>query len=109
LSLDLVLGELLRATKRQMSQRYGLWVGETGPLPDRPLTLSHRDGLLCFEVAGEVYGVPARGVWVEYCAISLREFVAMPPWILRGRSIDVGGSLDAASFNGNSLAVKRGG
>ena len=98
-------GEVLRATRRWIAQRHGLRDGAYGPLPDCPLALSFSDGLLRIEVAGEVYGCPAQGVWVQDCRISLREFLAMPYWMLRGRSVQLVRSLDAISLGSYDVRV----
>lgn len=98
-------GEVFRATRRWIAQRHGLQDGETGPLPDLPLMLSHRDGLLRMKVAGEVYGCPARGVWVDDCSVSLRAFNTLSPWRLRGRTIRLERSLTDLLLRGDALAV----
>jgi hypothetical protein len=98
-------GEVLRSTRRWLAQRHGLRDGAYGPLPDCPVALSFSDGLLRFEVAGEACGCPAQGVWVEDCRISLREFLAMPYWKLRGWRVQLERSLDAILFGGHGLAV----
>lgn len=103
----LVDGEILRMTKRLMTRRHGLPPVTIGPLPDARLALSHRDGLLRLEIGAEVYAIPAQGVWIEDCTVSLREFLAMPAQHLRGHRFDVIRSANAISFGGNELPVDR--
>jgi hypothetical protein len=80
-------GKTLRATRRVLAERYGLGLGEVGPLPDVPMALSFDERLLHIEVQGGRYAVQARGIWVEDCRISMREFLAISPQRLRGQEV----------------------
>ena len=77
-------GETLRATRKRMAQRHGLADGNSGPLPDTSMTLSIDNGLMRMEAGGAVYGCSVRGGWIDPCQVSLREFLALPAWALRG-------------------------
>jgi hypothetical protein len=83
-------GEILRAIRKWMAQRHGLADGETGPSPETPLTLSIDDGLLRLETQGAIYGCPLRGGWIDACQVSLREFLALPAWALKGHTLRLG-------------------
>ena len=98
-------GEVLRATRRWLAQHFGPWQDEVGPLPDQDLHLSFRDGLLRLAVGDRAYGCPARGTWVGDCTVSLRAFLAAPPWLLRGGWVRLERALDRISIGWFSLPV----
>ncbi|MCW5668679.1 MAG: hypothetical protein KIT86_03390 [Hydrogenophaga sp.] len=77
-------GEMLRATRKWMAKRHGLADGNAGPLPDAPLSLTIDNGLMRMEAGGAVYGCSVRGGWIDPCQVSLREFLALPAWALKG-------------------------
>lgn len=89
--------------RRRLERVFGPFGDETGPLPDMPLLLSHRDGLLRVAILGELYACAASGLWVDDCAVSLREFIAMSPWRLRGRTVRLKQGHDALWFNSNRV------
>jgi len=80
-------GEILRATRKWVGQRHGQAHSDVGPLPDAPLTLSIKNGLMHLEAEGSVYGCPVRSGWIDSCQVSLREFLALPGWALRGETL----------------------
>lgn len=91
-------GEMLRATRKWMAQRHGLADGGAGPLPDAPLYLSIDNDLMRMEASGAVYGCSVRGGWIDPCQVSLREFLALPPWILKGHLLRLTTAIDEVRF-----------
>jgi len=83
----IVDGEGLRGVRRRLARDWGLQHGEIGPLPDEPLQLSFREGMLRFQVRDQVLACQASGLWVDDCVVSLRGFIAMSPWRLRGEAL----------------------
>lgn len=102
LSID---GAMLRAVRRVLAMRHGLQQRQTGPLPDLPAALSHREGLLRIDAAGQTHAVEAHGVWVEDCAVSLRVFLSMSAQRLRGPRVQLQRSHAAVILNGSPLPV----
>jgi hypothetical protein len=92
-------GKTLRATRRVLAERYVLDRSEVGPLPDVPMAVSFDEHLLHIEVQGGRYAVQARGIWVDDCRISLREFLAISPQRLRGQEIRLEQTRPALEFN----------
>lgn len=99
-------GEVLRATRRWISQRHCAAPDDMGPMPDLPMLLSFYDGLLRMKVGDQVYGCPAQGVWVGDCEVSMRELLALPFWQLRGNQVALERSSGALAINGQPLLVK---
>ena len=102
-------GEALRAVRRWLVRDLGLQPEELGPLPDSPLELSFGGGMLRLAVGERAYGCPAQGVWVGDCAVSLRTFLALPPWSLRGWCVSLQRSLDCISIRWFSLPLAESG
>ncbi|WP_409985490.1 hypothetical protein [Ottowia sp.] len=70
----------------------------------RPLKIQERlnfqAGLLRLDVAGQVYGCAARGVWAVPAAVRLDDLLAAPPWSLRGGWIRLNWATDGLHING---------
>lgn len=98
-------GEVFRATRRWLSERYRVDDDLCGPRPDGRVGLAYNDGILRVSLDGNVLGCPASGVWVGDCEVSLRELLAMPGWRWRGDTIALVRSLDSLSFNGHDIAL----
>jgi len=98
-------GKVLRATRGWLSERMRLAQGEVGPPPDVRMRLIFGDGLLRLEAGDCVYGVPARGVWGGDCEVSLREFLAIPYWQLRGYEVALERCCEAVAFNGDPVSI----
>lgn len=98
-------GEVLRAVRRWLARDFGPGPDDIGPMPDEPLQLSHHDGLLRLAVGGRAYGCPAEGTWVGDCAVSLRTFLAVPPWLLRGMVVGLVRSLESLSIRWFNLPL----
>ena len=97
-------GEVLRGIRRWLSRRCATEPdGETPP--DQRLALSFKEDMLCFTAGGQTYGCPACGVWVEDCQVSVREFVCIPGWVWRGRSVRLEQSVGVVLVNGVELRV----
>ncbi|MBN8490990.1 MAG: hypothetical protein J0M00_06135 [Burkholderiales bacterium] len=92
-------GEVLRAVRRWLARDFGPGPDEIGPAPDEALQLSYHDGLLRMAVGGRAYGCPAGGTWIGDCSVSLRTFLAVPPWLLRGVVVGLVQSLDSLSIH----------
>ncbi len=101
----LVDGEVLRATRRWLARDFGALPDDIGPLPDEALSLSLRDGLLRLAVGNHVYGCPAQGTWAGDCTVSLRTFLGVPPWLLRGGWIRLERTLDSLAIQWFSLPI----
>jgi len=98
-------GEILRTIRKWIAQRHGLAGSDSGPLPDTPLTLSIDNGLMRMETQGAVYGCPVRGGWIDACQVSLREFLALPAWALKGHALRLSTSTQEVRFGLRSIPV----
>jgi hypothetical protein len=98
-------GEILRATRRWMMQRYGLTDHFLGPMPDAPLYLSIENGLLRMGAEGAVYGCPVQCGWIDPCQVSLREFLAWPAWALKGHTVRLNTTVQEANVGRWSVSV----
>lgn len=96
-------GEVLRAIRKWMARRHGLAVGSVGPLPDAPLSLSIDNGLMRMEAEGAIYGCSVRSGRIDACRVSLREFLALPSWTLRGRAVRVTATIDGIQFDSRAI------
>lgn len=101
----LVDGEGLRGIRRRLARDWGQQEGEVGPLPDEPLALSFRDEMLRFEVRDQVFACQTRGMWVDDCVVSMREFIALSPWRLRGESLSVQREADVLRISAEAVQV----
>lgn len=98
-------GEGLRAVRRRLARDWGLQHGEVGPLPDEHLQLSFREGLLRFQVRDQVLCCQAHGLWVDDCVVSLRGFISLSPWRLRGESLALLHEAELLRFKGQVVRL----
>lgn len=84
-----VNGEVLRATRRWLRDAHAVDPAFTGPPVDVPLDLEVKDGLLHLRTPLQVFAVPVRRGWMDECQVSLREFVLLPSWTLRGAWVNI--------------------
>lgn len=97
-------GEVLRAIRRWLRQRAHR--SNDGEIPaDSPLDLSFAGDVLHLGANGQTYGCPASGVWMQDCAVSLRDFVDTPAWVMRGACVCMEQPAQALVFNGAALLL----
>lgn len=87
-------GEILRATRKWMLERHGGAANLVGPQPDTAMALSCERGLLTIKTQGATYGCPIRTGWIDECTLSLRSFLAVPPWGFKGWNVTLSATLD---------------
>ncbi len=85
--------QVFRATRKLILARYHR------PGENATVWLSHADGLLRLAVGSTVFGVPARGIWVEDREISMDDFAAIPAQVMRHRSFELEQSAEHLSIN----------
>ena len=58
------------------------------------MALSCERGLLTIKTQGATYGCPIRAGWIDECTLSLRSFLAVRPWGLKGWNVTLTANLD---------------
>lgn len=99
-------GEILRATRRWIMQRHLPSSELVGPPVDQIMALRYSDGLLRLEVAGAAYACPARGIWLSDQTLSLHDFLAVPFWMLRGRTVALVQCADRLLLSGQAVSLR---
>lgn len=100
--LATVDGAVLRQTWKWLKSRFATDLLD-GDGEDEPVTLQMENGLLRIEVAGQVYGCQARGVWAVRCTVRLGDWLSVPAHVRHGGWIRMAWTPGTVLVNGWSM------